>query len=735
MLHSKDNKPTETDANRSSVDNFKKLIEFLSLLPNSNMKELNVYRSYFKQLVLFLSERSEGLELMTLANYLPFNYFIAENIYRSFHCHHHSRSYLKRDDFVKGMIKLCYGTFSQRLNLLFDILDFNCDGIVLIEDVKIIFSHLYSLSNNTNLKDAHSLIDAFFQNKKSLSKDSFIQRTKNQNSDLFFLFIYLINYHTPIDELSIDYYATHIYRKDLIKDFEKIDEPVLHSTDRPITNEESDDNVIGISMPSDMLYDFLNNNFNCSYSIDSELNDLDNFEENIKNVINESLAKSNCIKEPRLIKQRKMVSCCGLVHQIELEHVNVKSHDDIAGSKPSLSSTNLKTSSSHLANISFDNLYDFYTNSNDKQYVQHKLEIVGNDLYTYKVVSESQLKFQQIFPLTQLYLVIDENKKDSMGKVAVHLISTICNKLKDSLIYFDSISIVNQLQRVIEAKTKYRRIEDDYEFLSVIGKGSFGTVLEAEKKSSKKHYAVKVILKNYDTDWEIEQLKIETDISRFLMQFPYKGIVKTIDIYETYDTLYIVQEYIRNGNLNTLILEKHHCKLPISLAYEIMQQLIDSISYLKSFGIVHRDLKTENILIQIKNSKHNHTHKIIQTKIIDFGLSAVIGKEEKLTEKLGTLCYLPPEMLSSKPYDFKIDIWTLGVICYCLLYGKHPFIQENMAHTIDTIHHKIIILPEIRHDNEKERAMRKLIEECLQRDIMFRPSIDSIAKQFRNNSN
>lgn len=85
-----------------------------------------------------------------------------------------------------------------------------------------------------------------------------------------------------------------------------------------------------------------------------------------------------------------------------------------------------------------------------------------------------------------------------------------------------------------------------------------------------------------------------------------------------------------------------------------------------SFGIAHRDLKPENILMVDTSNDSN-------VKLVDFGLSKTFGPGETCTEPFGTLCYVAPEILSLKPYDKGVDIWSLGIIVYLMLSRHLPF--------------------------------------------------------------
>lgn len=85
-----------------------------------------------------------------------------------------------------------------------------------------------------------------------------------------------------------------------------------------------------------------------------------------------------------------------------------------------------------------------------------------------------------------------------------------------------------------------------------------------------------------------------------------------------------------------------------------------------SMGIAHRDLKPENIIMTDDTDK-------AEIKVIDFGISAILGPGETTTDTYGTIAYVAPEVLMGKPYDKVVDLWSIGVIAYMLLCGQLPF--------------------------------------------------------------
>lgn len=98
--------------------------------------------------------------------------------------------------------------------------------------------------------------------------------------------------------------------------------------------------------------------------------------------------------------------------------------------------------------------------------------------------------------------------------------------------------------------------------------------------------------------------------------------------------------------------------------------MVQSVLYLHAYGIVHRDLKLENIMMRDASDK-------AEPVVVDFGLSKIIGPEQTANEPFGTLGYAAPEVLKKQQYSFSCDIWSLGCILYALLSGSLPFDHES----------------------------------------------------------
>ena len=181
-------------------------------------------------------------------------------------------------------------------------------------------------------------------------------------------------------------------------------------------------------------------------------------------------------------------------------------------------------------------------------------------------------------------------------------------------------------------------------------------------------------------------LQWEKDIFTFLSHLNNApNIIKCYESFENLKFIYFVNEYCSGGNLKKL-------KLPnnVKLINYLSKHLISGLYTLHSYGIIHRDIKNTNSIICERNDGKN------VVKIIDFGLSKVMGINEFAYEGYGSLPYKAPEQLLGKKYSFSVDIWALGVSVYWLVYNNFPVCSEN-KHKMK----KLIIKYDFKNDGNK----------------------------------
>lgn len=213
----------------------------------------------------------------------------------------------------------------------------------------------------------------------------------------------------------------------------------------------------------------------------------------------------------------------------------------------------------------------------------------------------------------------------------------------------------------------------DFEFLHVIGKGSFGKVLLARHRHDGNHYAVKVLSKRLIVR-QNEARHIMSERNVLLKNLEHPFLVGLHFCFQTRDKLYFVLDYVNGGELFFHLQRER--TFSESRARFYTAEIASALGYLHSRGIVYRDLKPENLLLDSQG------HVILT----DFGLS----KEGLLaTDTTNTFCgtpeYLAPEIVRKEAYDRSVDWWCLGAVLYEMLYGLPPFYSRNTAEMYDQI--------------------------------------------------
>lgn len=231
-----------------------------------------------------------------------------------------------------------------------------------------------------------------------------------------------------------------------------------------------------------------------------------------------------------------------------------------------------------------------------------------------------------------------------------------------------------------------RKVEDDYEITKdVLGSGYNGVVRRAVSKnkggsSKKQKYAVKAFkLSNVAHD---KRSQLEAEVEIFLsMDHPH--ITRLFDVYDSQEFLYLIMECMEGGELFDRITERK--RFDQNDAAEAVWQMLLALNYIHSHGMVHRDIKLENFLYDLKGSDH--------LKLIDFGFSKVWDPNVKMRVSCGTLSYVAPEVLQQS-YTSQCDLWSLGVITFILLAGYMPFSGPEKEQTRRIMEGKYTMKPE-----------------------------------------
>ncbi|CEG42588.1 camk protein kinase [Plasmopara halstedii] len=280
---------------------------------------------------------------------------------------------------------------------------------------------------------------------------------------------------------------------------------------------------------------------------------------------------------------------------------------------------------------------------------------------------------------------------------------------------------------IVAHDNKKPTFEDTYEILYQIGEGKTGQVFVAKKKRPRyrsraktiaeqqqrerearecdEEVAVKFVRQEYlSTSNRIEALQSELDILR---RVKHPGILRLRQVFQDEDKFAIVTDKATGGEVMTAICRPECPRIRECDVADIIRQLLSILAYLHLNGITHRDVKVENILCKTKDLRGG-------VLLIDFGLAhmGTVGGTE-MSGMNGTPHYMAPEMFfKNGHYGWAIDLWSLGVVTYILLFGQFPFDARFMSQVEDKI-----VKGEFEYPNEIEPMVshqaKKFIEYLL----------------------
>ncbi|XP_014236745.1 serine/threonine-protein kinase nekl-2-like [Trichogramma pretiosum] len=211
----------------------------------------------------------------------------------------------------------------------------------------------------------------------------------------------------------------------------------------------------------------------------------------------------------------------------------------------------------------------------------------------------------------------------------------------------------------------------NFDFETLLGEGSFGKVYLVKRRKDGKPFVIKAQEQNAQNEIINKMIKAEVECMQILR---HPNVVAYHGAWSESSKFFILMEYATNGTLKNL-LDKQKSPLTENDAMYLFAQVVLGVNHIHSNNILHRDLKPDNIMLT------GRMGDIV--KIGDFGLSRDL--QESNMSHAGSYYYIAPEMLQKKPYDFKSDIWSLGVILHEMLTLDLAFPATSMEEIIEMI--------------------------------------------------
>ena len=239
-----------------------------------------------------------------------------------------------------------------------------------------------------------------------------------------------------------------------------------------------------------------------------------------------------------------------------------------------------------------------------------------------------------------------------------------------------------------------------------IGQGGMGVVYKAVDQETESELAIKVLLPSLaSSPAAMNDLRQEVAIAQ---QLTHQNLLRVNHLGIGQGLAYLVMEYIDGEDLETYRL-RHGGKLPADVVRRIMTEMLAGLNFLHDRGIVHLDIKPQNIMVPRSG----------EAKLADFGISRTIRQQiEQQAEgqtSVGTLCFMAPEQLRGEICDRRADIYAVGVMLYQLLSGEFPFSTRSREEVVAWHLNSQIQIQEQEQEQEQEQLWSKILQSCLAR--------------------
>ena len=713
----------------------KEFIDFNEIKKIISVENEELFLVYLKEIYKDLADRNEenrkkGIMKIVFFDYLKLPMFISDKVFTVFD--EDKDGFLSSKEFILGMNKLYNGSYQDTIKLIFDILDFNHDGLIEKDDAKTILSMLPLKTDRSkveykyqmqSLEEIGEIINSTFGKSKKLNLDEFKNMVEKHKSDIFIQIICFLYQKKPFTENNINQLKSS--KKTVPNDL------ILQTPQAK--NKESN-----IFLPSPLKSTYLSpaSTFLKSINIGESVG-LDDESEPAISGFNGMVRFQNKLVPKKNIEEKDDDDAN------DNKDVNkVIKNSDLVYNSPSVFLKKNKEKNKKLSAFSLNSPSPVIDPKSSKKVVtpltlnELKEEKITYENYIYKVSTTNKLKKYYLVLINKdIYYYKNEDKKEVAG---MHNLSgcfvkdngtkiindttyysfTLVFPSKERSFYCNSKEIYDNFTQKLKEAFGYLNFFDYYEMLDDLGEGIFGSVKLGVEKKTKERVAIKIIKKKKAKPSDMELVRTEIDIMK-LCHHP--NVVRLLDHFENAEYIFIVMEQIRGGRLTDYMKEKKFNFTEKRVA-ELIYEIALGVKYLHKYGIIHRDLKPDNIMLT-EASDRGHI------KIMDFGLSKILGKKEKTSDGFGTLTFVSPEVLIRKPYNKEIDIWSIGVILYLMLQGDLPFDdpEDDEQKIAKSIVFKDVEFPQKKFGN-KSKEVIDLIKRCLTKEPRDRIKIDEILK-------
>ena len=332
-----------------------------------------------------------------------------------------------------------------------------------------------------------------------------------------------------------------------------------------------------------------------------------------------------------------------------------------------------KTSNEFIIHLNIEEQDFYYTSKNKNLLIAQICKLYQNS-------TNKPLKLCEIEKNMKQYVT---SKKDKKKNTSTTKMDT--KFLIDTKEFLDKTKSINEKDLEADISEKKRKVGtifsthqtikdvgvDDFKLIRVIGRGSYGKVCLVQFKKTNDLYAMKSLKKNVLLDEDqVESTLLEKKI---LQSIDHPFLVGMVFCFQTEERVYFVLPFIRGGELFQHLRQNKYFPEEKVKFYAAIIGL--SLEYLHKKGIIYRDIKPENILLDEDG----------YLKLIDFGMAKILKDDEITNSFCGTPEYLAPEIITGEGHNRMADWWSYGTLVYEMLFGIPPFFSENVEKMYELI--------------------------------------------------
>ena len=672
----------------------------------------NLLKSYFKKIISnYCLEDIHRITKYKFSELIDLPLVISDRFWNIIISRYDNKNEFKIEDYSKeieilskhivinNLIDFYTYIINRNSEFLFDFLDIDNKGVLIKNDVKYLLRNIFVYQNQSinNFNEINSEIKKSFGNGKIILKNEYNEKFNNSLKLFLFNFFNRIKLFKNFEFINYNCLITYHeeqYENNYIDNFSNIiiylgineDNYEMNHYFNNKINDESDSNLT--EEESDFSY---NNEYKnladknseikqrkMTYSFNKDKTQKENKLNNIENIY---IKRKNCKKESFQIEKP--------------DQYHLTSNED---------EKNIKKYNEHEFFCFTRNFFCFI-----KQfYYLYKFFIYNGYIFYFKLNPKNYLfTFDGVIIISNTHMksniITVEGSKPSLFKSSI--VSHTCFENLSTDIFSYDINDIKDFSNEINKYSKYKKFKINYKIMEKIGEGHFGDVYKVENLQEKNRiYAAKIIEKDniLEDNKNISMEMWEKNIFDYIKHVPNKNIVKSIEYFENSDNIYFLFEYLPDGELK-------------SLDSNIIKEICDGLLYLKKNGIIHRDIKSKNIIM-----KDEHPY------IIDFGLSKIQSKNSLCYECYGSFTYISPEIFENCGYNHKCDVWSFGIMLHYLKYGEVPF--DSADDDKEKILKKIL---EQKYEKKNDTIYDHLIELCLEKKFNDRKKISELINMIK----